>query len=103
MVAGTTQRPLRSALLNSAATGWLALGRGRSRGQPGELAQGPRGQRGRHPLAVLLMGDAAVGERLAEHGHHSFTVGVGGAKIARRWARGHELKIPCFSRSPPGA
>jgi hypothetical protein len=52
---------------------------------------------------VLLMGEAAVGERLAEHGHHSFTVGVGGAKIARRWARGHELKIPCFSRSPPGA
>ena len=74
----------------------LALGRGQVGGQLGELAQGAGGQRGRHPLAVLVVGDAAVGERLAEHGHDSFTVGVGGAKIARRWARGHDLKIPAF-------
>ena len=94
--AGTTQRPRRSAAVNSAVTGcppsswtgWCS-GAARSAVSPRQVAQGAGGQSQRHPFGIFFMRKAAVGKRLAQHGDDTLPVAVGRPKIAGRGARGH--------------
>src|SRR6202000_359589 len=80
--AGTTQRPRRSAVVNSAATGRAPSSWTRWGERPG------------HPFGILFMRKATVGKRLAQHGDDTLTVTVGRPEIAGRGARGHVRTIP---------